>query len=52
MGKGEGTKITARGVDPEVWKQVRLKSVGMGIATGQIVTEALRDWLEKSARKE
>ncbi|GEM_PF-3968717 len=40
-------KVTVRGVDPDLWKQVRLKSIELGISTGQIVSEALRDWLKK-----
>jgi transcriptional regulator with XRE-family HTH domain len=43
--------IKVRGVEPDVWRSVKADAMELAIPLGQIVTEALRDWLaEKSPR--
>jgi hypothetical protein len=38
--------ITIRGINPKFWRQVRVKAVEQGMATGEAVNLALKRWIE------
>ena len=47
---GEKTQIGVQ-IDADVWKTVRVKSIQEGITAGEIVNQALIDYLGKSKQK-
>lgn len=43
------TLQAVRGVDPDLWRDVRLEALKRRLTMGQILTEILREWLARQA---
>ena len=41
--------INVRGVEPELWRAVRVEAVKRGLSIGALLNEILRAWLERQA---
>jgi predicted HicB family RNase H-like nuclease len=48
MSKNEKEQIvTSLKVDPNLWKRAKMKALEHDITLGQLVDEAVKDWIEK-----
>ncbi len=51
-GYAEGVNVHVRGVDEEVWKQMRIQALKEDRPVGDLVNEALRAYLEAATKTE
>lgn len=42
--------VTSLRVDPELWKKARIKAIENDITLGEVIDEALREWLKKQEK--
>ena len=43
--------VTSLRVDPELWKEARIEAIRENITLGELVEEALKEWIKKQATK-
>jgi predicted HicB family RNase H-like nuclease len=39
--------VTSLRVDPELWKKAKIKAIENDLSLGEVIDEALREWLQK-----
>ncbi|MEK6957760.1 MAG: hypothetical protein AABW99_02180 [archaeon] len=44
--------MSVRDVDPKTFREFKATAVASGVKTGAAVTQAMREWAEKKAKKE
>ena len=43
--------VTSLKVDPNLWKKAKMEALEHDITLGQLVDQAVRDWIEKQKKK-
>ena len=43
--------VTSLKVDPQLWKQAKSSALQCDITLGELIDEAVRDWIEKQKEK-
>ena len=42
--------VTSLRVDPELWKKAKMKALENDITLGEVIDEALREWIKKQEK--
>ena len=43
--------VTSLKVDPELWKQAKITALQCDITLGELIDQAVKDWIEKQKEK-
>lgn len=50
MEEAKSSKVTIRGFDPALWKEIRVEAIRRGVSGGELLNEIVSGWLK--AQKE
>jgi predicted HicB family RNase H-like nuclease len=43
--------VTSLKVNPELWKQAKIEALKCDITLGELIDQAVRDWIEKQEKR-
>lgn len=43
----QATNVNVRGLDPDLWRELRIAALAQGVPVGPLLNQIIREWLAK-----